>query len=139
MIPSAQPLKRRIQAGAQTWGAWLNLASPLSAELIASLGFDWVCIDMEHGPGDMLALQSQLQAIRITPGVTPVVRIAANDPALIKWVLDVGAEGIVVPSVDSAQEGEAAVQAVRYPPKGRRGVARASRALPQSPRSCRSK
>lgn len=76
----------------------------------------------------MLALQSQLQAIGNIPSVTPIVRIAANDPALIKRVLDLGAEGIVVPMVESVEEAQAAVRAVYYPPKGRRGVARVTRA-----------
>lgn len=102
-------------------GMWVCSGSPLIAEICAGAGLDWIMIDMEHCPNGLESVLTQLQAIAAYP-VTPVVRVAANDPVLIKQVLDLGAQTILVPMVSSAQEARAAVAAAQYPPHGIRGV-----------------
>jgi 4-hydroxy-2-oxoheptanedioate aldolase len=86
-----------------------------------------VLLDHEHGPGSDTTIQQQLQAVAATPAAG-IVRIAANDPARIKRVLDTGAQGVMIPYVSTAAEAQAAVTAMRYPPRGIRGVAKLTRA-----------
>ncbi|GAA4717773.1 4-hydroxy-2-oxoheptanedioate aldolase [Promicromonospora umidemergens] len=102
-------------------GMWVCSGSPLVAEICAGGGLDWLLIDMEHGPNGLGSVLAQLQAVAAYPPV-PVVRVPANDPVTIKQVLDLGAQNLLVPMVASADEARAAVQAVRYPPRGHRGV-----------------
>jgi 4-hydroxy-2-oxoheptanedioate aldolase len=108
------------------YGSWLNLGSSLTAEILGRAGFDWLLIDMEHGAGDFRELVHQLQAIEATPAV-PLVRVAWNEPWLIKRTLDLGPSGLIIPLISSAQAAEEAVRAVRYPPIGIRGVASMTR------------
>ena len=102
-------------------GGWVCSGSPLVAEIMAGSGLDWVLIDMEHGPNTLDTVVSQLQAVAGTTA-TPVVRVPIGDVVTIKQVLDLGAQNILVPMVGSAAEARAVVEAVRYPPRGRRGV-----------------
>lgn len=102
-------------------GMWVCTGSPLVAEIAAGSGMDWLLIDMEHAPNGLESVLAQLQAAAGYP-ITPLVRVPSNDQVLIKQVLDLGAQNILVPMVNSAEDAEAAVQAVRYPPRGRRGV-----------------
>lgn len=102
-------------------GIWVCSGSPLVAEICAGAGLDWVLIDMEHSPNGLESVLAQLQAVAAYP-VTPVVRIPTNDPVTIKAVLDLGAQTLLVPMVSSADEARAAVEAMRYPPRGGRGV-----------------
>jgi len=127
MTPYTNPLKHALQAGRKTAGAWLQMASPISAEIMARAGFDWLMIDLEHGPGDILTLIAQLQALNGS-GVTPMVRAPWNDFVTIKRILDAGVSGVLVPYVNNAEEAQAAVQACKYPPEGVRGVAASPRA-----------
>jgi len=120
-------VKRMLKDGKVTAGAWLQLTSPMSAEIMARAGFDWLIIDMEHAPGDYLNLASQIQAMGATDCV-PLVRAPWNDPVAIKRILDAGAMGVLVPYVNSAAEAEDAVAACKYPPEGIRGVAGSPRA-----------
>jgi 2-keto-3-deoxy-L-rhamnonate aldolase RhmA len=120
-------VKRMLQEGKKTAGAWLQIASPFTAEILAQAGFDWLIVDMEHGPGDIQMLVSQLQAMNGT-GVTPLVRAPWNDFVTIKRILDAGVYGLLVPYVNTREEAEAAVRACRYPPHGIRGVAGSPRA-----------
>lgn len=120
-------VKRMLQEGKKTAGAWLQVASPFTAEILARAGFDWLIVDMEHGPGDIQTLASQLQAMNGT-GVTPLVRAPWNDFVTIKRILDAGVYGLLVPYVNTREEAEAAVRACRYPPQGIRGVAGSPRA-----------
>lgn len=108
-------------------GLWSNLGSNIVAEIIAGAGFDWILIDTEHGPNEVPGVLSQLQAMA-TGTAEPVVRVAWNDPVLIKRILDLGARSILVPFVQNAEEAKKAVLATRYPPLGIRGVAVAPRA-----------
>jgi len=102
-------------------GCWICSGSPLVAEIMAGSGLDWVLIDMEHGPNTLETVVTQLQAVAGTPA-TPVVRVPIGDVVTIKQVLDLGAQNLLVPMVSSAAEARAVVEAVRYPPRGRRGV-----------------
>lgn len=102
-------------------GMWVCSGSPLVAEICAGSGLDWLLIDMEHSPNGLESVLSQLQAVAAYP-VTPVVRVPIGDVVTLKQVLDLGAQNILVPMVASAAEAQALVEAVRYPPRGRRGV-----------------
>lgn len=110
-------VKELWREGKSAIGVWLALGSPIASEIIGNIGFDWVVIDTEHGSIDTETVQAVIQAISATPTV-PIVRVAWNDPALIKRALDAGAYGVVIPMVNSASEAERAVQASRYPPVG---------------------
>lgn len=102
-------------------GGWVCSGSALVAEIMAGSGLDWVLIDMEHGPNSLESVLAQLQAVGGTDS-TAVVRVPNGDVVTIKQVLDLGAQNILVPMVSSAAEAQAVVDAVRYPPRGRRGV-----------------
>jgi len=115
-------LKRLIEERGTAFGCWLNLASPLAAEIVALAGYDCVLIDMEHGPGSVLDALSLMQAVQGADPV-PLVRVPWNDPVALKRVLDIGAGGVMIPAVDGPDEAEAAVAACRYPPRGARGMA----------------
>jgi len=103
------------------FGLFLGLANPISAEILASCGYDFLMIDAEHGPGDVLGVQAQLQAMAAYP-VQGLVRPASQDPALIKRLLGVGAQTLLVPMVDTAEQARAVASAMLYPPRGIRGV-----------------
>jgi 2-keto-3-deoxy-L-rhamnonate aldolase RhmA len=120
-------LNQRVQNQEVLTGTWLNLGSSSTAEMAANAGFDWVLIDLEHGVGDHPQLVHQLQAVSGTPAA-PIIRIAWNDAPRFKRVLDLGASGVMVPYVNSAEEARQAVAATRYPPQGVRGVAKMNRA-----------
>ncbi|MCS3841887.1 HpcH/HpaI aldolase/citrate lyase family protein [Microbacterium sp. AK031] len=102
-------------------GAWICSGSPIAAEIVAGSGLDWTLIDGEHSPIGLESMLSLLQAVAPYP-ITPVVRVANNDPVLIKQTLDLGAQNLLVPMVNTADEALAAVAATRYPPRGVRGV-----------------
>ncbi len=110
-------VKELWREGKAAVGVWMVLGSPITAEIIANLGYDWVVVDTEHGAIDIGTMQSIIQAISYTSTV-PMVRVAWNDPALIKRALDAGAYGLVIPMVNSPEDAVQAVQAARYPPLG---------------------
>jgi 4-hydroxy-2-oxoheptanedioate aldolase len=97
-------------------------------EMLAGAGFDWIVIDTEHSPTDVPDVLPALQAMSAYPQVSPVVRPAANDPVLIKRLLDFGAQTLLLPYIQSREEAEAAVRAIRYAPRGIRGMAGLTRA-----------
>ncbi len=107
------------RAGQSTIGCWLSLANTHSAESLSRLGFDWVCVDLQHGLIDYQDLTRMLPAISTTD-VTPLVRVPWNEPYEIMKVLDAGAYGVIVPMVNNREEAERAVAACRYPPAGNR-------------------
>jgi len=119
--------KQAILAGRQQIGLWCMLPGSFATEALAGAGFDWLLLDTEHSPADVLTVLPQLQAAAAYD-VSPVVRPAANDPVLIKRLLDLGAQSLLIPYVQSVAEAKAAVAAVRYPPGGIRGVAGLTRA-----------
>jgi 4-hydroxy-2-oxoheptanedioate aldolase len=102
-----------------TFGGWLTIPSAFSAEVMAHQGFDWLCIDMQHGVIDYQAAVTMLQAISTT-STTPFVRVPWNEPGIIGKVLDAGAYGVIIPLVNSPAEARAAINACRYPPDGSR-------------------
>jgi 2-dehydro-3-deoxyglucarate aldolase/4-hydroxy-2-oxoheptanedioate aldolase len=126
-VGSANTVKARLKAGDKTAGAFLQLTSNISAEIMARAGFDWLMIDMEHAPGDYANLLLQQQAMQGT-GVIPFVRAAANDAVAIKKILDTGTQGVLIPHVNNRAEAEHAVAACKYPPLGIRGAAGSPRA-----------
>ena len=122
--------KARLKTGDARIGLWLGLAAPYRAELAAVAGFDWLLVDGEHAPNDLRGMLGQLQAI--APYASqPVIRPVLGDTALIKQLLDIGAQTLLVPMVETAEQARGLVRAIHYPPKGVRGVgsalARASR------------
>ena len=120
MSERSSKLKTRLRQGETTFGAWLTVANPTIAEIMAGAGFDWVFIDTEHGGFSNEGFQTCLVAFNGSPTV-PMVRVAWNDHVLIKQALDMGAEGVLIPMVSSVEEARAAVSACKYPPEGTRG------------------
>jgi len=119
--------KRALAAGTPQIGLWMSLTSPVSTEVAAGAGFDWLLIDMEHSAND---LTDVVQHLRAAEGGTaePIVRPPWNDFVIVKRLLDQGATSLLFPFVQSAEEARRAVAATRYPPKGIRGVAGTVRA-----------
>jgi 2-keto-3-deoxy-L-rhamnonate aldolase RhmA len=114
-------LKQKLARGETALGLWVTLESPSITEIAVALGYDWVCIDAEHGHLDFKEIQEHIHAAR-NSGTTALVRIQEIEQGLIKRVLDIGAEGILVPQVTSAEEVRQAVRFAKYPPRGVRGV-----------------
>lgn len=122
-------LKHRIAKGLKTRALWLEAGSPVMAEAAVYAGFRFLLIDNEHGPASNETTAHMVRAIEASGG-HPMVRVAANDPVLLKRVLEIGITSIMIPLVNTAEEARAAVAACRYPPQGGRGFAgdiRASR------------
>lgn len=119
--------KHAIHSGRHQKGLWVTLANAYSTEAVAGAGFDWLLLDMEHSPNEFDTILQQLQAIAGYP-VQAVVRPVWNDPLAIKRLLDIGAQTLLIPYVQNAAEAEKAVRAMRYPPKGMRGVSALTRA-----------
>ena len=113
-------LKKRLRAGETTIGCWLSIPNLNIAEILAGTGFDWVLIDAEHGPFGLEGLQLVLAAFNGSK-TAPIVRVPWNDAVRIKQILDLGADGVLVPMVNSPAEAKAAVSACKYPPEGTRG------------------
>lgn len=119
-------IRERALARELVTGTFINLGNSMTAEMAGAAGFDWVLLDVEHGAGDQESLKHQIQAVAATPAAS-IVRIEHNDPPRFKRVLDLGAAGVMIPYVSSAEEAERAVASMRYPPRGIRGVAKLSR------------
>lgn len=120
-------LKKRLKQGETLNGCWLNLGSPLTAEIVGQSGFDWVLIDLEHGAGTEKDVLAQLQALESTT-TTPLVRVESSDSPRISRVLDMGAYGVMCPKVNNAEEAKKVINGLHYPPFGNRGVAKMVRA-----------
>lgn len=119
--------KRRLKAGELQLGLWISIPSPITAEALSLVGYDWLLFDTEHAPVEVAAVQPLLQAAS-SGSSSHVARPAWNDKVLIKKLLDIGAQTLLIPFVQNAEEAHAAVRATRYPPKGVRGVAGSTRA-----------
>jgi 4-hydroxy-2-oxoheptanedioate aldolase len=119
--------KRALAGNAQLVGLWHSIGHATVTEILADSAFDWALIDTEHAPNEVTHVADTLRAFSGSR-VAPVVRPAWNDPVLFKRLLDVGAQTLLVPYVQSAAEAARAVAAVRYPPGGVRGVASTHRA-----------
>src|SRR5690606_13293609 len=123
--------KQRLAAGEQQIGLWTVLADGYTAELLAGCGYDWLLIDAEHGPNDLRTVLAQLQGIAAAGALLgehaadlsqPVVRLPHGDPVLIKQYLEIGVQNLLIPMVDTAEQAAELVRAVRYPPRGIRGM-----------------
>jgi 4-hydroxy-2-oxoheptanedioate aldolase len=112
-------VKRAWREGKVAFGAWLTIPSAFAAEVMAHQGFDYVCVDMQHGVIDYQTAVTMLQAISTTP-VTPFVRVPWNEPGIIGKTLDAGAYGVIIPMVNTRAQAEAAAGACRYAPAGYR-------------------
>lgn len=117
----AAEIKRRLRAGEVTIGSWMSMAHESIAEIIAMAGYDWIVVETEHTAIDNSEVLRLLIAIE-RRGAVPLVRLAWNDPIQAKAVMDSGAAGVLIPMVNSREEAERAVGAVKFPPAGYRGV-----------------
>ena len=115
------PFKKALAAKQPQIGLWLSMADPYLAEVSATAGFDWLLVDGEHAPNDLRSTLAALQAIAPYRS-QPVVRAVAGEVALVKQLLDIGAQNLLIPMVDTAEQARKLVSATRYPPGGIRGV-----------------
>jgi len=114
-------LKKKLQRQEITVGSWITLGHTSIAEIMAKAGFEWLVVDMEHSVITLDIAQQLIQVIEGC-GVIPLVRVGENNANIIKRVMDAGACGVIVPMINTKEQAEAAVKAVKYPPLGTRGV-----------------
>ena len=114
-------LKTKLKSEKLTIGSWISFGFTQTCEIMAKAEFDWLVIDMEHSAIDYKQCLHLIQIIE-SNGVTPLVRVGANDPLLIKRSMDAGAHGVIVPMVNTLEDAQKAIDALYYPPKGSRGV-----------------
>ena len=114
-------LKERLARSDLTIGSWITLGHPAIAEIMASAGFDWLVLDMEHSVIELSEAQAIIQVLD-KQQCPAIVRLTSNHPDQIKRVMDAGATGVMIPMIKSAEDARAAVSSVYYPPRGRRGV-----------------
>ncbi|MDP2084871.1 MAG: HpcH/HpaI aldolase/citrate lyase family protein [Gemmobacter sp.] len=119
--------KAALAAGKPQVGLWVAFASPTVAELLSHCGYDWLVIDGEHAPNDLPLMLAQLQAMQ-AGGAHAVVRVPVGETWLVKQVLDIGAQTVLVPMIDTAEQARAMVRAMRYAPDGVRGMGTLGRA-----------
>jgi 2-keto-3-deoxy-L-rhamnonate aldolase RhmA len=114
-------LKEKLHRKTVSIGSWLQLNNSSAAEILAQSGFEWLTVDMEHSITTLDTAQHMIQVIE-QHGVVPLVRVNENNPNTIKQVMDAGAYGVIVPMVNTESDAKKAVNAVKYPPRGTRGV-----------------
>jgi 4-hydroxy-2-oxoheptanedioate aldolase len=117
--------KRALREGKPQIGLWVGMVNPSVAELLAGVGFDWLCLDAEHSPNDVRTVLAQLQAIAPYP-VQAVVRPVHGASEILKQYLDIGVQTILVPMIETPEQAARVVAATRYPTRGHRGVASAT-------------
>lgn len=120
-MQTQQTLKNRLRANELTLGSWITLNHPSIAEIMAQTPFDWLVIDIEHSVIDFGPAQQMIATIEAA-GIAPLVRVSKNDEVIIKRVMDAGAHGVIIPMVNSGELARQAIDNVRYPPVGKRGV-----------------
>jgi 2-keto-3-deoxy-L-rhamnonate aldolase RhmA len=118
---SLDQLRSNLKKSKVTFGSWITMADPMVSEILCQAGFDWLAVDMEHSALTLPQTQDHVRIIQLS-GLPALVRVEENNPNIIKRVMDTGADGVIVPMVNSRAEAEKAVNAVRYPPVGTRGV-----------------
>jgi 4-hydroxy-2-oxoheptanedioate aldolase len=121
------PFTHAIAAQEKQIGLWVSLTSNFAAEVTAPAGYDWALIDMEHSPNDYFSVLGQMQAFSAS-NTTAIVRPEWNDPVIVKRLLDLGAQGLLFPMIQTVQEAQNAVASTRYPPNGIRGFSGGTRA-----------
>lgn len=114
-------LKQKLKNNELTVGSWIMMGNTMSVEVMALAGFEWLVVDIEHTPIDMETVQTLIITIQAND-VKALVRVGKNEEVVIKKVLDMGADGIIVPMVSSKEDAEQAVNYAKYPPVGKRGV-----------------
>ena len=114
-------LKRKLRNHEVVIGSWITIGDEIVTEIMAKQPFDFLTVDMEHSAIDLSQAQKLIRVIDLS-GTVPLVRVSENDPTLIKRVMDAGASGVIVPMVNTRQDAMKAVEAVKYPPEGKRGV-----------------
>ncbi len=119
-LASQNPCRRALLERRITLGSWIQIGHPASAEILANAGYEWVGIDCEHTEIDLTTLANILRGL-VGRGVTPLVRVREAETLAIRQVLDLGAAGVIVPLVGSADQARRAVAAAKYPPQGVRG------------------
>lgn len=119
--PYPNSLRQRLAAGERLIGCWCSLGNAITTEVLGVAGFDWVLLDGEHSPNDVISFIPQLMALKDSVSA-PVVRPSSNNAVEIKRLLDAGFYNFLVPFVESADDARRAVAATRYPPQGIRGV-----------------
>ena len=115
------PVKAKLQNDECAIGAWLSIPSPVTAEIIGRAGFDYACVDLQHGMVDYADALAMYQAIELGDSV-PFARVTWNEPGIIGRMLDLGAGGVIIPMVNTRADATAAVASCRYAPAGRRSV-----------------
>ena len=116
-----ETLKTKINKRELTIGSWLTFSDPAIAEIMARSGFEWLTLDMEHSGLSTGQAQEIIRTVDLC-GVAPLVRVRENQPDMIKRFMDIGAHGVIVPMVNTREDAVRAVEAVKYPPVGKRGV-----------------
>ena len=114
-------LKSKLKNEKLSIGSWITLGDNSVAEIMARSGFDWLAVDMEHSAITLDKCQDLVRVIELS-SVVPLVRVGENNPNLIKRVMDTGAHGVIVPMINTKNDAQKAVNAVKYPPHGKRGV-----------------
>jgi 2-keto-3-deoxy-L-rhamnonate aldolase RhmA len=112
--------KEILRSGRPVLGAWLQIVDPIVSRSISKVGFDFLLIDWEHAAINVESLQNIIYGFE-NSNTCPLVRLPKNDPLWAKWALDLGAEGVVVPNIQTAEEARRAVESCKYPPEGTRG------------------
>src|SRR6516164_5714737 len=115
-ITAGQRLRAKWNSGEAVFGLWAGIPTSLTAELGAAAGYDYVCVDLQHGLSDEATMVAMFQATQLG-GAVPMARLAWNEPWLIMRALDLGAVGVVLPLIDNAVEARRAVDACRYAPR----------------------
>lgn len=121
MSAPTNPFKQALTRGETQIGCWMSMAEPACAEVMGTASFDWLVVDGEHAPNDVRSIRDQLIALAASPS-HPVVRVPIGETWIIKQVLDAGAQTILVPIVETADQARELVSACQYPPHGTRGV-----------------
>lgn len=114
------PFKAALKDGKVQIGCWLTLAEIVTAEIMGHAGYDWLVIDGEHGPNDIRSIRDQLMVLEPTPA-NAVVRLPIDETWMVKQALDAGAQNLLIPLIETAEQAEKMVSACRYPPHGVRG------------------
>jgi 2-dehydro-3-deoxyglucarate aldolase len=114
-------LKEKLKNNELTIGSWITIGNPAVVEIMATGGFDWLCIDMEHTTIDLSEAKILISTIQ-AKNIKALVRVSKNEEVIIKKVMDMGADGVIVPMVKNEKEAKEAVSYVKYPPEGNRGV-----------------
>ncbi|QDV27887.1 HpcH/HpaI aldolase family protein [Aureliella helgolandensis] len=117
----SNPIKKKLSRGQPTLGTWLSLGNLHAARVLARSGFDWITLDIEHSPFDWREIASVVASIADADCV-PLLRVPDNSHTMIKWALDAGAYGVIVPMIDTVEQAQAAISAAKYPPRGTRSA-----------------